>query len=395
MATFTEEALNVRSSLYIKEESTEGTMNPPVGADFISVIGDFTPPIPVRTLAQNLERDGYLSQGEGFLLKAESASLDFSTYIKPAGSLGVVPVGAALYKALFGTQTINASTSVVYTFSSLETGIPSLTIQARIDHMDFWFSAKVNQAVIPLVAGGGDEVLVPVNWNLLISKLYAYAGKATGTTTGANSTVTLATGEARRFKAGALIKIGTDDNGGSGWPVVSVDTGADTLTVTGTPSAQSSQPVIPHRPTPAEPTGYPQAGYIGIVQEKDVGGTYDDFKITTANITINNKLFFRNDEKDNDAYAGKVLRVEKRDVTLNTVGHFYKEYGNYFGVADGEIAKAIQIPVGTTSGRILQINAPNCITRSPQLGGSPVVDLTLDWIARHVNGDDEIDFTFI
>ncbi len=396
-ATFTDEALNVNIGLFVAEESTERTLETLVGADFLSMIGDPTIPQPIRTLAANLERDGFLGENPGTLMKAESSEFSFSTYVKPNGALGVVPVGAVLWKGVTGIETINGSTSVVYTFSDLDTGLPAQTYQLRIGSMSIWFSGKVNQLTIPLVAGGADDGIVPAQWSILVQKIYGWAGTSDAATTdGATSTVTFAvTADANFYSVGGLIQIGTDDNSAAGWEITAIDTSAGTVTVSGTPTAQSALPVIPFEPTAAEPAGFEQAAFKAIAQE-DEGGGYEDLLLTNVTLTLNNNLTYRNDEKDNDAYNGKVIRADKRSVTINSVAHFYKEYVRYMNVMNDYLSRDIKIPIGDVSGKICNIVAPDARVKVVGFAGSPTTDQTLDWTCyQSATGDDELSITFI
>ena len=396
MATFLNEALNSNIGLWVKEESTPGDFEALVAADFLAVVGDPTIPTPVRELAENLERDGFLGMNPGILLKGLESTFSFTTYLKPSGTLGDVPVANALFKGVFGVETINGSTSVVYTFADIDTGLPSQTNALYLDNFCIWFSGKVNQLTVPVIASGGDPVIVPCQWEVMISEFYGWAGVAVGTTTGSAAEVTLATpAEALRYTAGALISVGTDDNTGAGYPVTAVDNSTGVLTLTGTPSAQASKAVVPFVPARTEPTGTEVAGYLGYAQIDDAGG-YDNLKITQATIVINNNLVFRNDEKDDEVYTGQIIRANRRNVTIQTVAHFYEEYARYFNVKELFFDRDIKIPCGSVSKLICNFVAPQAKLPAAAIAGEPTLDLTLDWICyQSASGDDELSATFI
>lgn len=394
MSTFTNEALNVDVQLFVQEETVSGTQEALVAADFIKILGDPGIPLPIRNLAQNLERDGTLGRSPGKQLKSQESSLTFGTYMKASGTAGNIPVGADLYKGLMGVETIDPGVSVTYSFADLDTDLPSQTYQIVMGHFSIWVSGKVNQALINFIAGGTDDGIVSIDWTSMISKFYGWAGTGIGTTDGLDSNVQLATGEALRFTAGSVIVIGTDNNSGVGWIVTSSDTGTDILTVTGTPTAQASQIVKPFVPVGAEPTGEEVAAFEGYTQLDD-GSGYDNFKIMTATATINNNLTFRNDEKDGDAFSGRVIRASDREVTLQTVQHFYQEYSRFFSLMDEYLSRDIKLPSGDTAGLICDMVFPDARVPTIALGGDPTIDLTLDWDAyQSGTGDNEMSFEF-
>ena len=212
---------------FVVAEVTEGTPVFPTAADAVQLRdGIAMPSQPTsHTRAAEVADTGSVTALIRDLRGAGSLRLPF--YPRPSGTAGSKPQEAPILKALCGTETINAGTSVVYTLHKDQS---PYTVWFGVGNaVIFATGAKINQLSIRQGEKGFAEAEAGAQFVRL-----GWCGESTlssainGATT---PTPTVPVADARPFSVGARIQVGTDDNGGSGYTVTAVDTGTNELTV--------------------------------------------------------------------------------------------------------------------------------------------------------------------
>jgi|Deesub1362B_J571_1020462.scaffolds.fasta_scaffold00331_39 hypothetical protein len=357
--------------IFVKEETSFATPTYPSGNDAVYVIGegsfDQAP-----GFSENLERKKTFSKTERIKGRYEVGAFSFPTYIKPSGSLGVAPVPAALLKGVFGKETINAGVDVQYALAGWDDPIPSFTIVFKHGWIVYWnFGCVINKATIPIKAGNEDEAIVQAAWEGLFAK-QVWAGEDS-LSQAIDGTVTPVTSipvtNARKFKVGAKIEIGTDDNSGSGFEITAIDYDNNTLTINpGCQTAQSQGAVVKGFVPTEVDSGYLVHGRLGTAQEKEGAGSYEDIPIIEATISIENNFKLLNAKKGTD-YPHDVIRATNRNISLELSMYFEKDLSKYFYEAEQQIQREVKIPAGDTAGKRLRFEFPQVEIERPSLGG--------------------------
>jgi len=115
------------------------------------------------------------------------------------------------------------------------------------------------------------------------------ASTATVNGTGSGTTLDVQSGEAKNFKVGSVIKVGSDDNGGAGYKVTAIS--GDELTVEASiTSYTDGDAVVPFAPAETV-SGQPIAGILGSLT---VDGS--SFPITSFEVTVTNNMKAIEDE---------------------------------------------------------------------------------------------------
>ena len=138
----------------------------------------------------------------------KTASWSSEHYIAPSGSAGTAPDVGVLIKAVMGTETVNASTSVVYTLSDSQTGLTSVSIVHHFNDV-FMEACKGGWVDSMQISGkGGDAPRIKFDGGAA-----DIVSTGTSTTNGSTSgtTVTVQTADADNFDVDSVIKVGTAD----------------------------------------------------------------------------------------------------------------------------------------------------------------------------------------
>ncbi|WP_025322262.1 hypothetical protein [Deferrisoma camini] len=212
---------------FVVAETTEGTPVFPAAADAVQLrdgIGLPSQPT-AHTRANEVADTGSVTALIRDLRSSGTLRLPF--YFRPSGTAGSKPQEAPILKALCGTETVNAGTSVVYTLHKDQS---PYTIWFGVGNVVvFATGAKINQLSIRQSENGFAEAeagaqFVRLGWCGESSLSSAINGATT-------PTPTVPVADAKPFSVGARIQVGTDDNGGSGYTVTAVDTSTNELTV--------------------------------------------------------------------------------------------------------------------------------------------------------------------
>lgn len=334
--------------------------------------------VPVRE--PRTDEKGTRSEGATVELRKEG-TWTIKAKVIPSGALGTVPDDTELNKGAYGTETINASTSVVYSLvKDLEAVFNGVTITFFGNH----FALMLVNAIVDMkkfdISGESDSTI-------------EFSGKCTdivhigsstvpaGASSGAGS-VTVATGDGPKFRQDAQAQIGSENSKTISGVVGDVVSFSPVLS-----GALASDAVI----QPEEPVGTTSSvsPIPGIKGSFTYAGSA--FKIQSGTITVNNNPTIRNDDYGSNTASG-FDTGNPRQVTFEFQARNLKSNFQIYGESVLKSNKPIVVTLGDTPGQRIVLNMPLAEV-DPSSFDPPGTDTgKINWSGRAVktNGDDEI-----
>lgn len=324
------------------------------------------------------------------------------TYIKPSGSLGVAPVPDTLLKGLFGIETINGATSVVYTLGTIDAALISFTILHKKGFNTVLYTGcVVDKGTFPVKAGVGDDALGEGTFDgVYLKSIQTGTDALNSTIDGSITPVTeiplKGTKAAKMYDVGQKIVVGTNDNSGAGWIITARDIAAspNTLTITGGVDDEQLEDAVVKGWVPAiTEAGNLIHGRFGQVQENIAAAGLTDLDIIDSVIEITNGIKVLEDEKTNTAWPESIV-VGDRQVTLMINRYFKKDASTYKYDAEEQVSRIVNIPVGATAAYRYLFEIPDFQFDTPKTSGEQEKITALTGIAfASASLDDEISMT--
>ena len=376
--------LGRQQRLYVRSESAAGTWVAPRGQDAIRVKkADIKLDIPrvdrtdARQHPDRVERITHL----------RSVTFAAEGYFAPSGTAGTAPDEGELLRGLFGVETVNASTSVVYTLSGSQT-IPTFTAH-REDSAVVMRSATgvvINQGKFS--GKGGSEAMSSYTG---LGMQYAHTGTSTlndASALNGDTTVTIQTADIANFSTNSYIQIGTS----TGHQVTG---GAGTATLTISPGLSGGQSngaaVTPYVPTETI------SSYVLPVTLGTVTLASTTLPFTEYEVEIDNG-FKPNDQQGGIAYVTDFIRgfrTVKGSVTVRATKDqilFLGKYNNSVSTT-----QALTIAVGNVAGYIATFSIPYAEINLAELdvpeADEALIKLPFEALASS-SGNDAITLTF-
>jgi len=365
---------------FVTEETTFGTIVQPTAADAMKVLkADFGFTQERKDRNEKGSTRSIISRITG----RKSADWSIEKYLLPSGAAGTAPDDALLWEALFGTETIVADTSVAY--SLLAEPAKSLCLFRDIGpHREALVGAVPTK--LSLKWSGGDEPKVTFSG---MAKDHKFCG-SDALAAAATATSTITVDDARQFAVGMLIKVGDDDNTGSGFEITAIDYDTDQLTLDASVADEAIDAAV--IPLPITPT---TAGDVipVIVGTFKIGGV--TVYITEANFDIDQKVAFRNDEFGADSARG-YRHPEFREVLCGFTLWFEKGAVKWLNDAKRFTEQEIEVVLGDTAGKKLQVDANQVEFDIPKVEVPDNDECTIAISGKCLgsSGEDEITMTF-
>ncbi len=369
--------------VYVVPETTAGVLAAPSAGDALAVVGLGGVPnqAPEYTASEEVAASRSVLAWTRDRMPAGEWTL--RTYSRPVAA-GTPPAEAALWKALLGSETVNAGSSVVYQPAVAKPTV-SLWWRGRDNTVLFARGATVSKMGLEATAKGYPTL----EWSGGCMEA-GWCGESALSSALSGGETTVSVDDPERFRPGARVKIGTSDNAGAGHEVTAVDTGAGTLTVTPAVSGAQSAgaAVVPVLPTPTY-TGAPLEARDGALTLAGSGLKYKSFQLTVEDPTE-----WINDEVDASSEYPSAFVPGARQVTAE-VRQVLRAYDltRWREAVDG-LAQALVWTCGAAGARI-QVSLPKAVLSVPNVEeGSPAVEITWTARARAQTGEDEITVTF-
>ena len=379
--------LSREHTIFVVPETTKGTLAFPAATDLVIPAGYGTiGQQPTYTDSEEIVDSRSLLDQFRDALTAGDWSLPM--YLRPSGSLGVVPQGAALFKALFGNQTITPSISVAYTLAK------------QLSSFSLWF--KYGSTVFFAFGGSNDSGKLGITkkgalkWDMsgkFMSVGWVGTDELSGPVDGTVTPVTaIPVKDAKKYTVGGRIMIGIDDNAGAGFTITAVDVAANTLTIN--PGCESNNAtdvvVAPFLPTGAK-VGSPVESRTAKVSF-DGGSTF--VKIKGIDLTFTNGIQYMEDEIQEPGVENPTDYVEGQRSIKGSVTVLMRrdDLAYFYDGLNSSQEKSVKIVAGEdVNGKRASISMPKARLTVPNLSPSaPTVELKMDLTALGTNGEDEI-----
>ncbi len=380
-------AIARKQEIFAVEESTVGTLTFPAATDFILGAGfatldqqpAFTDSEEVRDTRDVIAR---------FQDRFSAGEWEIPHYARPSGSLGVKPMAAVLYKCLYGTETINGGTSVVY---SQSTEKPSFSLWMKKDHTLLWArGCTVSQMDAELTNTGAFKFMSSGGFMEM-----GWVGTDTLTNTEPISETDIVVSDAKRFKAGGKVEFVESgvvkNNSGAGYTISSVTVGTNTVVITpGLEEEITSGSTI----RPFLPTGT----VVGSPVENRNGGkaviNSVNTDIRSMTMEIVDPVEYLEEEITQTQYPGEYAEGT-REITGEISLYFRQQDSKYFYEGQNNSVVPVKMVVGTTAGSIVEINNPQTSIEVPAIEeDDPTVAITMAYKSLGSTGEDSSTLTF-
>ncbi len=371
-------------TIFVAAETTRGTLVFPAATDLVVPAGyGKLGQVPTYTDSDEIVDSRSLIEQFRDALPAGDWSLPM--YFRPSGTAGAVPQGAALFKALFGKQTITGGTSVAY---DLEKVLASVSIWLKYGTTVFFAAgATVNQCKLSVTKKGAFKFdfsggFMTMGWVGTDELAEAIDGDPV-------PVAEIEVLDAKKYTSGGRIKIGTDDNGGAGYAVTAVDVATNLLTISpGCDTDQSAGAVV----APFLPAGT----IIGSPVESrtlqvSLDGGSTTAKVKSLDLTIDNGIQYQEDEISDEEnptdyteggrkVSGSMTQLMRRD-----------DLGRFYDAINAGQEVEMEITGGSGAGNLFAISMGKTRIKAPSLNPSaPTVELASEITALGTVGEDEI-----
>jgi len=383
-------AIARKQTILLVKETTRGTLAFPAtdgsavvtiaaGAGSMNQNPNFTNSQEIRNSRDVLDR---------FLDARPAGQWSFPTYMRPSGAAGDEPQDDVLYECLFGTKTVNAGTSVVYSQALTK---DSFSMWMKKDHTVFFAKGCVaSQLGLNITNEGG----VMQNWQGGLMWM-GWCGTDAMASAASQTDTEITVDDAKKFSVGGRIYNSTtdDDNSSAGYEITVVNVSTNTLTI-GTGIADSGgwsedDVIAPFLPSTTE-VGEALANRLTTVDF----GSDTSKKVQSMDLTLGDPVQYIEDEISTDGYPTDYLEQERN--YAGTVNLYYRQAdAKYFydGFDDTEID--VSVNFGSTAGSQAELNMPQTSIEVPEVStNAPAVNMAIGLMALGSSGEDSATLTF-
>lgn len=365
--------------IYCVKEPTAGTPVFPSLAGQRVVTTSFLSPDQQPPREDSKEISNTLDVLNRFTGQIGAGSFDIQTYLCPSGVVGTPPMAAILFESAYGVETIGGS-DVTYSQAKEK---PAFTLWWGGTHTVFFATgAVVESKKLTANNTGGTDVSFSGGF-----MRRGWAG--TSTVAGAVSSsdaVTVASGTGKRYTAEAIIQLGSDNNSGGGYKILSV--AGDVLTMAETVSCADGAVI----------SGYlPDLTRVGTpIESKTTQVSFDGSAkvLKTANITYNSPVAWQTEEITTGGYVEAYVE-DARSISLDTSALFRENDLTFFYDALNNAQTAVVITIGAVAGKICTFNYPTTELDMPTISSSkPVVNIGIKGSSIGDEGEDSSTIVF-
>jgi len=374
--------------IFVKKETTAGTLVFPAGGDVVVAagIGSIVQQPSFSDSDEIVDSRDVLSR---FQDKYQAGDWSFPVYACPSGTAGTAPSEDVLMESLMGTKTVNAGTSVVYT---LATAKPSFSMWMKKGHTVFFASgATVGALKSSLETKGGHKLEFSGQFMGM-----GWAGTDTLDAAALISATSVVVHDAKKFSVGGHVEFvegTTVYDATTGYAVTEVVIATNTLTISpGLEAALDDESIIrPYLPT-ASAVGTPLENRKGYATIETV-----TTPLRSMNLNISDAPKYLDDEITSANFP--TAYVETKRAVDGTIDVYFREndlkyfYDGYNASPAGDIA--LQMIVGSTAGSIVTYDMPTSSLSVPALeDADPTVALNMPYKALGSSGEDSISITY-
>lgn len=377
-------ALTRETEVFVKKETTFGTLAFPAASDALRVTAVPTAP-QSESFTESEELMASRSKPDRARDLTPAANFDLKLYSRPSGAAGTPPQEDVLMECALGQKTINAGVSVVYEPAIV---LPSFSLCWKEGHT--WFFAagcKVGSLAFDFAAKG----YLNLGFSGMAQKVL-FAGTSETVAASTTELLNLASGGALLFLAGSYVQVGSDDNTGAGYLITAVDVDNDTISISPALSSAPAADVVVKGflPTPS---------WSGVKVEARTGQVTLDgasLAIMSANGSLDNALTQDDGELTSDSYVSDV------DAGTRAAGgklscRFRREYAGFFSRARNQVQGDIVMQAGESAGAQVKFELPQAEMNTPAPSGDNVWrDIAVDLVGLPTTAlEDEVKVSYL
>lgn len=377
-----------QQQVFVVEETTKGTLAFPSAGDILQCTGQ----------ASINQQPSFTDSN--VIVDSRDVMARFADAFQPGewsipsaitcSAAGTAPDEGVLLKALFGEETVNASTSVVYSQTDEK---PSVSIWRKIGHtVVFASGATVSKCDGALSKTGGAEYTFSGQFMRM-----GIVGTAdcSETISASGTTVTFATeDDVKKYSVDGRVEFVESDvvknNSGVGYTITARDITAKTITISPgveeeITSGATVQPYLPDGVTTG--TQLPNRKGKAVINSVDTTVRSLDFSLTDP-------VTYFDEEITSDGFPEDYAEGT-RDINGNLSVTFRQDDAHYF--YDGYEAEDVDLDVviGDTAGEIMTISMPKSNVSSPSITDADLtVKLDMTFKALGNTGNDSTTLTF-
>lgn len=383
---------------FVKVQSAFGAPVFPAATDAVKLRSGIRMPSQ-PTQHNKLMEVGNSSSVVGLVRQLRAAgSLTLPFYLRPSGTAGTAPMEDPIVAAALGTHTNTPATSDAYTCAApLTKGATPYSV---------WFGIDTPGSG-GVVVGATDAVCTGLT--LRQDKDGAVEGEATfefgrlvwageGALDGAvdGDPVAVATAvvaDSTLFAVGSFLKVGTDDNSGSGYRVTAVDRSTHTLTVTPSISTDQLDEAV------VIPLALPTPTVVGSVLEERmevaINGSNVNWQSWEWNFSQPATFYFEVPADPANADFASGFSVGDREITASVTAIMRTASLGYLAADDTDKSFGVDNSVNGTAGSLFTLSCPQGRYNVPPIEyGDPTVTVTLSFDAKASSGEDEASITY-
>lgn len=324
--------------------------------------------------AENSEFNDSWDELPGDFVGYNMGQLKLSTLFRVSGSPGVLPPLHPLLLSVYGRHVENAGTDVRYQHyrKGADPWVYLSLIIKREFNVEYITGAIMN--VLDIKVAGKKMPTLDFS-GFFKKKVKAGRAHLLSAIDGTSTPVTVIpfrdSESFKRYEVGAYCAVGSDDNSGGGFEILSIDTGANTMTIKdGVTTAQSADAVIQGFAPVASITGEKISAVTGFIS-LDAGAGNRDVAFTEAAYKLDNGLKTVDDQVDKSVFTGGVAG-DRRKVTFDVTKYLaIEDLGSDFDIKNqNDISGTCNFGEGT--GTTAKIVMPLMRMQKAANTGSPV-----------------------
>jgi hypothetical protein len=280
-----------------------------------------------------------------------------------------------------GKKEIVAGTSVAFEQATKK---PSFTLWVQKSHTVFFgVGACVDNGAVNITNKGGAMIT--------FSGGFMRMGWAGSDTLAADATTAdIVVNDASKFTVDALVKVGADDNSGSGYKIIAVNLSTNTLTLEAAVTAATGDPVIGYLPAAYQTiVGKPLENRDTIIE---VAG--ENFIMRSLDLTVSSPAIYQVDEITQEGYPVEYVE-DTRNISGTIDMLFRADDLKLFAEGYDNKQSQLTVTIGDQAGYIMALNFPKTQLDVPQItSAKPTIGLSVGMTALGANGEDSMTIRF-
>lgn len=314
-------------------------------------------------------------------------SWSFPVYLRPSGSLGVVPQEAVLMTSLLGKKTVNTGASVVF---EPDIEKPSFTLYVKKDHTVFFGTgATAGSGKLQLATKGA----ATVDFSGKFMRL-GWAGTSETTSGATSGDTTIEVDDARKYTVDALVEIELADgtvynNSDTGYKISARNTDTNTITLEALEDDVASGSIVRCWLPVGVEVGAPLPARKGSAEMEG-----NPRKVQKMEITISDDPKYLDEEITDSGFTEDY--AENQRSVAGSMSVFYRvEDITLFDDGLNDVEKALKMIIGDTAGSIVEVSTSRTSISVPNISeADPTVALSTSLQALGTNGEDSVTITY-